>query len=86
MTFVFLIACAWIVARPILAVIMFLLIFVLMFIGKNSRDKYSPKYNPNEPYGNNQGQYPSQHGFQKQGYPPQQSPYGYQQQGKAKFL
>lgn len=61
-----------------------------MFFGKNSRDKYSPDYNPNDPYGNNQYNQqgrPQQGQYNQQGRPQQ----GYQQQnsfnnGKARFL
>jgi hypothetical protein len=38
MTFLFVIACAWICARPVYAVLIFGFIFILMFVGKSSRD------------------------------------------------
>lgn len=39
MTFLFVIACAWICARPVYAVLIFGFIFILMFVGKSSRDQ-----------------------------------------------
>ena len=54
MTFLFLVACAWVVARPLLGIFLFVLIFALMYVGKTSRDKYSPNYDHNNPYGYNQ--------------------------------
>lgn len=39
MSFIFLIACAWICARPFLAIILFGFIGILVIVGKNARDK-----------------------------------------------
>jgi hypothetical protein len=38
MTFLFIIACAWICARPVYAVLIFGFIFILFFVGKTSKD------------------------------------------------
>lgn len=38
-SFIFIIACAWICARPLLALVFFSILFLLMFTGKTARDK-----------------------------------------------
>jgi hypothetical protein len=42
-TFLFIIACAWIVARPLMAFFLFSLIIVLIFLSKMSRDRFHNK-------------------------------------------
>jgi len=94
-TFLFLVACAWIIARPLLGILLFALIFALMYAGKTTRDKYSPNYDPNNPYGYNQNNgnyyngynnhnqgngYNNQNQHGYQNYP-QQAYQGYPQQG-----
>jgi hypothetical protein len=50
-TFLFIIACAWICARPIFAFLVFGFIFIMMFVSKSAADDYKEK---NEhPYGKN---------------------------------
>ena len=56
MTFLFIIACAWICARPVYAVLIFGFIFVLFFVGKSSNDhlkSHDQNYNNNEYNGGN---------------------------------
>ena len=54
MTFLFIIACAWVCARPVYAVLIFGFIFILFFIGKTSRDQMQEsENNDNNQNGNN---------------------------------
>jgi hypothetical protein len=54
MTFLFIIACAWICARPIYSVILFGLIFLLIIVGKTSKEQFD-NFNDNDK--NNNGNY-----------------------------
>ena len=47
-TFLFIIACAWICARPLRAIILFGIIGILIFVGKSSSDHIKAQYNNNE--------------------------------------
>jgi hypothetical protein len=42
-TFLFIIACAWICARPVLAICIFSVMFVFIFLSKKATDKYGDK-------------------------------------------
>ena len=63
MSFLFIIACSWICARPFLAFVIYGFIFVLFFVGKTERDSFqdannnSNGYNGNNPaFSNNSNQ------------------------------
>jgi len=63
MSFLFIIACSWVCARPLLAFIIYGFIFILFFIGKTERDVMQENNNQN---GNSN--YNNTYNSQKQGF------------------
>ena len=70
MTFLFIIACAWVCARPVYAVLIFGFIFILFIFGKASNDhlKSQQETNYNSNYNGYNNDYQSQNNFNSQGY------------------